>query len=68
MATRLPSIKDTDGITFADDAAGFATALEQAIHADDTQARAGRTRLAEGHSWDARLREIATLIEQREAS
>jgi glycosyltransferase involved in cell wall biosynthesis len=68
VATRLPSIKDTDGITFADDAAGFATALEQLMHADGPQARAGRTRLAEGHSWDVRVHEIAALIEQAEAS
>jgi glycosyltransferase involved in cell wall biosynthesis len=63
VATRLPSLIGTEGITFASDAAGFDHALEDAMAQDGPQARVQRAQLAAGHSWDDRLAEIGELVE-----
>ncbi len=61
-ATRLPSLDGIDGIAFADDPDAFVAAAEQAIADPSDAAREARCRLAEGHSWDTRLAEIATAV------
>ncbi|MBV9940871.1 MAG: glycosyltransferase [Solirubrobacterales bacterium] len=63
VATPLPSLQGLDGISFAAGAGPFVAELERLMAEDDLGARAARARLAEGQSWDARMREIAQLIE-----
>ncbi|MBV9339167.1 MAG: hypothetical protein JO243_25035, partial [Solirubrobacterales bacterium] len=58
-----PSLQGLDGISFAAGAGPFVAELERLMAEDDLGARAARARLAEGQSWDARMREIAQLIE-----
>ena len=62
IATPLPSLTQTAGVTFAADAAAFASALDQAIVSDGPAARTRRAALAEGHSWSNRLAEIGDLV------
>lgn len=64
VATALPSLAEVDGITFAADASEMVAALEQAVSEDSVDARAARARLADGHSWEARLRELAEVVER----
>ncbi len=63
VATRLPSIAGVDAVETASDAAGLAALIDAALAHDDPSRRAARSRAAEAHSWDARLREIATAVE-----
>lgn len=67
VATPLPSLLGVDTITFATDAPEMVVRLEQAMSNDGPGARAARSRLAYGHNWDARLREIAEVIERHRA-
>jgi glycosyltransferase involved in cell wall biosynthesis len=62
VATPLPSLDAVDGIARASDAEGFAEAIDDALALDGPEARAERSRLAAGHSWDARLEQIAEAI------
>ena len=63
VATPLPSLQGIDGIAFAASAGAFAAELERLVAEDGPAARAARARLAEGQSWDARMQQIAQLIE-----
>ncbi len=67
VATELPSLYGVDGISFAAGAEPFAAELERLMAQDGPDARAARSRLAEGQSWDVRMREIAQLIEDPQA-
>ena len=67
VATPLPSLAGVDGISFAVDAPETATRLERAMSDDGPQARDARAQLAEGHSWEVRLREIAELVARHQA-
>ena len=66
VATPLPSLEGVDGISFAADASEIAAHLQRALSEDGPGARAARARLADGHSWEARLQDIAGLIERHE--
>ena len=66
VATPLPSLLGVDGIMFAADASETVARLEQAMSEDGPDARIARSRLADGHSWGARLREIAEVIERHQ--
>jgi glycosyltransferase involved in cell wall biosynthesis len=62
VATPLPSLQGVEGVVMAADADSTAARLEELL-ADDTQeARAERSKLASGHSWDARVDEIAAAL------
>ena len=67
VATELPSIAGVEEVATAPDAAGIAALLDGALADDDPARRARRSRAAEAHSWDARLRQIATAIEALDA-
>jgi glycosyltransferase involved in cell wall biosynthesis len=66
VATRLPALRGVDGISFATGASDFARQLERLMSEDGPAARSARSRLADGHSWEARMREIAQLIDARQ--
>ena len=57
--TPLPSLAGVEGIVTAADAEATVAALEELLQADGPEARADRSRLAESHSWENRLDEIA---------
>ncbi len=62
VSTPLPSLQGVQPLRFAADAPALAAALAAELAADTPQRRRDRSRLAAGHSWDARLAEIATAI------
>jgi glycosyltransferase involved in cell wall biosynthesis len=62
VATPLPSLQGVEGIVMASDAAGTVARLEELLAADGPEARQARSRLAAGHSWEARLDEIAAAL------
>ncbi len=64
VATPLPSLRGVEGIVTAPDAESTAARLEELLAADSPEARAERSRLAAGHSWDARIDEIAARAER----
>ena len=58
VSTPLPSLREVEGIRFAATAAEMAQELDRALAEDSDRARRERSRVAQGHSWDARLEEI----------
>jgi glycosyltransferase involved in cell wall biosynthesis len=62
VATPLPALAGVADVATAPDAAGFAKLLDEALAADDPDARAARSRRAAAHSWERRLEEIAEEI------
>jgi len=66
VATPLPSLAGVEGISFAASASETAACLQTALADDRPDAQIARARLADGHSWEARLREIADVIGQRQ--
>ena len=60
--TPLPSLAGVEGIVTAADAEATVAALEELLEADGPEARADRSRLAESHSWENRLDEIAEAL------
>jgi glycosyltransferase involved in cell wall biosynthesis len=63
VATRLPSLRGVDEVSFAATAPEAAAALESLLGEDSPRERAERSRLASAHSWDARIDEIAHALE-----
>ncbi|HKG04323.1 MAG TPA: glycosyltransferase [Conexibacter sp.] len=68
VATELPSIAGVREVATARDAAGLAALLDDALAHDDAARRTERSRAAEAHSWDARMKEIATAIAALDAA
>jgi glycosyltransferase involved in cell wall biosynthesis len=66
VATALESLQGVAGISFGADAGEVAERLRTALVEDGPHAQASRARLADGHSWNSRLAEIAQLIERAE--
>jgi glycosyltransferase involved in cell wall biosynthesis len=62
VATPLPALAGIADVGSAPDAAGFAALLDEALAADDPEARAARSQRAASHSWNRRLEEIATAM------
>jgi glycosyltransferase involved in cell wall biosynthesis len=62
VATPLPSLEGVAGVVTATDAESTAARLEELLEGDSREARAERSRLAAGHSWDARVDEIAAAL------
>jgi glycosyltransferase involved in cell wall biosynthesis len=63
LATPLPALRDIPDVATAPDAAGMARLLDAALAADTPHLRAARSNRAAAHSWEQRLREIATAID-----
>jgi glycosyltransferase involved in cell wall biosynthesis len=63
VATLLPALAGVPEVAGEPDAASFRAALERALAQDSPARRAERSAGAASHSWDERLREIATAIE-----
>jgi glycosyltransferase involved in cell wall biosynthesis len=64
VATPLPALAEVQEIATAPDAAGIARLLDELLAHDSAQHKAERSRLAAAHSWDRRLEEIATAIDE----
>lgn len=64
VATPLPALAGTPGIEFASTPGETAANLDRLIADDAPEPRAARARLASGHSWEARLAEIASALER----
>lgn len=62
VATELPALAGVDGVTRVPDAPAMAAALDDALTRTSAPERAARSEQAAGHSWDARLAEIAAAI------
>jgi glycosyltransferase involved in cell wall biosynthesis len=62
VSTRLPSLAGVEDVRFAGDAAETAVALEALLAEDADDERRRRSQVASGHSWEARLREIAAAL------
>jgi len=65
VATPLPSLRGVEGLVTAADADTTAAALDRLLAEDGPEARAERARIAAGHSWDARIDEIAEALNGR---
>jgi glycosyltransferase involved in cell wall biosynthesis len=63
VATPLPALRDVAEVRSAPDAQGIAELLDRALAEDSPERRAERSRAAGSHSWDRRLEEIATAVE-----
>jgi glycosyltransferase involved in cell wall biosynthesis len=66
VATPLPSLEGVEGISFAASAAETAAELERALSDNGPDASEARARIADGHSWQVRLREIDAVINSHE--
>jgi glycosyltransferase involved in cell wall biosynthesis len=64
VSTPLPALEGVADVRTAADADGLARLLDGALASNGPRERAERSRRAAAHSWEARLREIATAIEQ----
>jgi glycosyltransferase involved in cell wall biosynthesis len=62
VATPLPSLRGVEGVVMAADAESTVARLEELLASDSPDARAERSKLASGHSWDARVGEIAAAL------
>jgi glycosyltransferase involved in cell wall biosynthesis len=63
VATQLPALSEVEEVRTAPDAAQFIALLEEELARDDPERRLARSRAAQEHSWNARLREISAAIE-----
>jgi glycosyltransferase involved in cell wall biosynthesis len=63
IATELPALAGVEGVERVGDAAAFVAAVERALADDGEERRRERSRLAAGHSWDARIAEIETALD-----
>jgi hypothetical protein len=63
VATPLPSLRQVRGVTTVADAAEAAAHLRTVSRRRDDASRRARSELAAGHTWSARLVEIADAIE-----
>jgi glycosyltransferase involved in cell wall biosynthesis len=64
VSTPLPSLSGVEGLEIAADAPGVAVRIERLLEADSAEERAARSKLAAGHSWEARLEEISEALER----
>jgi glycosyltransferase involved in cell wall biosynthesis len=66
VATPLPALAGIDAVATAPAAGPLAALLDAALAGDTPVARAQRSRAAAGHSWDARLEQIAAAVAEIE--
>jgi glycosyltransferase involved in cell wall biosynthesis len=62
VSTPLPSLAGVEGLVTAADASTAAAEIERLLAENGPEARAERTRIAAGHSWEARIDEIAEAL------
>jgi glycosyltransferase involved in cell wall biosynthesis len=62
VATPLPALAAVEDVVTAADGEAMAAVLEQLLATDSKELRAARSERAAGHSWEARLEEIATAL------
>jgi glycosyltransferase involved in cell wall biosynthesis len=62
ISTPLPALAGVEDIAVAGGAGPFAAAIEAALAADSTERRGARSQAARGHSWEARLAEIDSVL------
>ena len=62
VSTPLPALDAVGDVATAGDPPGIVAALERALAGDTEDARRERSQRARGHSWDARLDEIASYL------
>ena len=63
LTTPLPALADVDAIEIVADADALVTAAERELEADSPQRRAERSRAAAAHSWEARIEQIETALD-----
>jgi glycosyltransferase involved in cell wall biosynthesis len=68
LATPLPSLGGVEEITFAASASEAADRLDEILAEDTPARRHERSRRAAGHSWEARIQEIAAEMDEIESS
>jgi glycosyltransferase involved in cell wall biosynthesis len=66
VSTPIPSLDGVEGIVTAADAGAMTARLDELLASDTPALRQERSRLAAGHSWDARLEEIGRAIAAHE--
>ena len=64
VTTPLPALAGTNGVRVAADAPATVAAVQCALAEDGHEARRARSRAVLGHSWEARLDEIAAYLSQ----
>jgi glycosyltransferase involved in cell wall biosynthesis len=64
LATPLPALDEVAGVTTVADAGELVAAAEAAFAADSPGVRQERSRLAAGHSWEARIEEIEAALDR----
>lgn len=62
VSTPLPALDGVEGVAVAGDAGEMAELLAGELAADSEERRAERSRLAAGHSWEARIAEIEVAL------
>jgi glycosyltransferase involved in cell wall biosynthesis len=62
VASGLPALEGVDGVELVEGVPATVTALERVIDHDCPARRRARSQAASGHSWDARLQEIAAAL------
>jgi glycosyltransferase involved in cell wall biosynthesis len=62
VSTPLDSLQDVDEVAKAADAAAMAALLDDALERDSRASRSERSVLAQSHSWEARIEQIATVL------
>ena len=63
VATPLPSLEGVEGVDTVDSSQAMVERLEELLADRPEDDRARRARLAEGHSWETRLTEIAAALD-----
>lgn len=63
VSSRLPALRDVDEVATAADAAGMAALLDDALASDDASSRRKRSARAAGHSWEARIEQLAAILD-----
>jgi glycosyltransferase involved in cell wall biosynthesis len=64
VSTPLPALSEISQIAVAGNAGEMAARIEAALSEDDSSLRMERSRAAAGHSWEARLDELAAAVRE----
>ncbi len=64
VSTPLPALAGVSEVAIAGDPAAFAARLDEALAADAPELRAARSEAAQHYSWEARIEQIAGLLDR----
>ena len=64
VSTPLPALSDVAEVARAGDAAEMAARIGATLARDDADLRMERSRAAAGHSWEARLEQLAAAVRE----